>query len=92
MEDLDCIRTYLDDLLTLTKSTFDDHLAQLRKVLEKFLEKGLHVNAVKSHFGADQIEYLGYMLTRDGVKPQTKQIEAILALKPREVYEKNEDS
>ena len=77
MEDLDYVRTYLDDLLTLTKSTFEDHLNKLRKVLEKLLEKGLRVNASKSHFGADQIEYLGYMLTRDGVKPQTKKIEAI---------------
>ena len=82
MEDLDYVRTYLDDLLTLTKSTFEDHLNKLRKVLEKLLEKGLRVNAAKSHFGADQIEYLGYMLTRDGVKPQAKKIEAILALKP----------
>ena len=42
----------------------------------------MRVNAAKSHFGADQIEYLGYMLTRDGVKLQAKKIEAILALRP----------
>ena len=82
MEDLDYVRTYLDDLLTLTKSTFEDHLNELRKMLEKLLETGLRVNAAKSNFGADQIEYLGYTLTRDGVKPQSKTIEAILALKP----------
>ena len=76
MEELDYDRTYLDDLLTLTKSRFDDHLDKLRKVLEKLLEKGLRVNAARSHFGADQIEYLGCMLTRDGVKPQTKNIKA----------------
>ena len=82
MEDSEYVRTYLDDLLTLTKSTFDDHLAKLQLVLKKLPEKGLLVNAEKSHFGADKIEYLGCMLTREGVKPQQKQIEAILAINP----------
>ena len=52
------------------------------KGVREIAKKGLRVNAAKSHFGADQIEYLGCMLTRDGVKPQTKKMEAILALRP----------
>ena len=33
MESLEFVRTYLDDLLTLTKGTYDDHLLKLRMVL-----------------------------------------------------------
>ena len=33
MESLEFIRTYLDDLLTLTKGTYDDHLLKLCMVL-----------------------------------------------------------
>ena len=59
MEDLEYVRTYLDDLLVLTKSTFDDHLAKLEVVLQKLHRAGLRVNADKSTFCTDTIEYLG---------------------------------
>ncbi len=29
-----------------------------------------------------EIEYLGYVLTRDGIKPQSNKVQAILAIKP----------
>ena len=29
-----------------------------------------------------EIEYLGYILTREGIKPQNKKVQAILALNP----------
>ncbi len=31
-------------------------------------------------FGALEIEYLGYILTRDGIKPQSNKVQAILAI------------
>jgi hypothetical protein len=36
----------------------------------------------KSTFCALEIEYLGYVLTRDGIKPQSNKVQAILAMKP----------
>ncbi len=33
-------------------------------------------------FCAHEIEYLGYILTREGIKPQPKKVQAILALNP----------
>ena len=42
----------------------------------------MKVNAAKSFFCTNEIEYLGYILTRDGIKPQTKKVQAILALNP----------
>ena len=42
----------------------------------------MKINAHKCHFCAIETEYLGYILTRDGIKPQLKKLEAILALKP----------
>ena len=30
----------------------------------------------------DKIKYLGYVLTRDGIEPQTKKVDATLALQP----------
>ena len=81
MVDLEFVRTYLDNLLTITKLTLSDHLDK-RKVLTRLREAGFKVNADKSKFCAHETEYLGYILTRDGIKPQSNKIEAILALQP----------
>ena len=81
-QDLEYVRAYIDDLLILSSSTFEDHLDKLGQVLQHLQEKGLRINAPKSTFATDEIEYLGYTLTRDGIKPQTEKVLAILALQP----------
>jgi hypothetical protein len=88
MATLEFVRTYLDDLLCITKGSLRDHLDKLREVFNKLQEAGLRVNADKSKFCAIETEYLGYILTRDGIKPQTNKVQAILALKqPNNVKE-----
>ena len=82
MEELDYVRTYLDDLLVIGNTTFDDHLDQLRTVLRQLSRAGLKVNAEKSSFCAPEIEYLGYMLTADGIRPTEQKVKAILDLQP----------
>ena len=77
---LEFIRTYLDDLLCITKASLDDHLDQLRLVLTRLQEVGLKVNAPKSKFCAEETEYLGYILTRTGIQPQHKKVQATLTL------------
>ena len=80
--DLEYVRAYIDDLLILSSSTFEDHLDKLGKVLQRLQDKGLRLNAPKSTFATDEIEYLGYTLTRNGIKPQEQKVSAILALQP----------
>jgi hypothetical protein len=41
---------------------------------------GLKVNARKSSFCQDSLEYLGYLVTREGIQPIPKKVEAILNL------------
>jgi hypothetical protein len=54
----------------------------LETVLIRLHDAGLKVNAAKSSFCAHEIEYLGCILTREGIKPQSKKVQAILALNP----------
>jgi hypothetical protein len=54
----------------------------METVLPRLRDAGLKVNAAKSLFCAHEIEYLGCILTRDGIKPQSKKVQAILALSP----------
>ncbi len=52
----------------------------METVLTRLHDAGLKVNAAKSSFCAHEIEYLGYILTREGIKPQSKKVQAILTL------------
>jgi hypothetical protein len=45
-------------------------------------DAGLKINATRSVFCAQETEYLGYILTRGGIKPQPKKVQAILMLNP----------
>ena len=82
MESLEFVRAYLEDLLCISKLSLEDHLDKLEVVLRRLRDAGLKVNAAKSTFCALEIEYLGYVLTRDGIKPQSNKVQAILGIKP----------
>jgi len=60
-QDLEYVRAYLDDLLIISCSTFEDHLDKLGKVLHRLQEKGLRINAPKLTFATDEIENLDYI-------------------------------
>ena len=82
MESLEFIRAYLDDLLCISKLSMEDHLLEkLEEVLRRLCDAGLKVNAAKSTFCALEIEYLGYVLSTDGIKPQSNKVQAIFAIK-----------
>jgi hypothetical protein len=74
MATLEFIRTYLDDLLIITKGSIEDHLEKLSMVLTRLQDAGLRINANKLNFCTLEMEYLGYILTRDGIKPQPNKV------------------
>ncbi len=82
MATLEYVRVYIDDLLVITEGSLDDHLDKLKQVFIRLHNAGLNINAAKSFFCAQETEYLGYILTRVGIKPQPKKVQAILALNP----------
>ncbi len=54
----------------------------METVLTRLRGARLKVNAAKSSFCAHEIEYLFYVLTREGIKPKSKKVQAILTLNP----------
>ena len=88
MSGIEYVRTYLDDLLILSNGNFADHLKKIDTVLNRLNGAGLKVHIKKSTFGAPSVDYLGYVITRDGLRPQQKRIKVILDLVvPRNVRE-----
>jgi hypothetical protein len=82
-QDMEYVKTYLDDLLilTTTNNSFKDHLLKLEMVIARLSTAGMRVNISKSKFFAEQIEYLGYWITRQGIQPIRNKVEAILKIK-----------
>ncbi len=76
------VQAYMDDLLIKTRGIIDEHLNKIETVLTRLHDVGLKINSAKSLFCAHEFEYLGYILTREGIKPQPKKVQAILARNP----------
>ena len=85
MQALHYVRTYLDDLLIISNGTFEDHLSKLDVILTRLKEAKLRCKATKCSFAMPEIEYLGYILSREGIKPQPEKVSAILALMPPKI-------
>ena len=80
--DLEFAKAYIDDILITSNGSYEDHMKKLDEVLQRLEAAGFRANVRKCFFAKDEVEYLGYYLTRKGVQPQPKKVEAILRLKP----------
>ena len=66
---------YLDDVIIFSK-TFDEHCERLRAVLLRFRQHNLRVKLPKCTFGAQQVRYLGHLISAHGIQPDPQKIEA----------------
>jgi hypothetical protein len=80
MVSLEFVRVYMDNLLIIMRRILDEHLQKIETVLTRLRDTRLKANAAKSSFCAHEIEYLVDILTRDGIEPQPKKVQAILML------------
>ena len=86
----DYVRAYLDDILIITKGTYEDHLKHLNEVLTRLTKARLQVNLPKSKLAIQELEYLGYWLTPKGIRPMANKVEAIKNLQPPKTINKSE--
>src|SRR5512133_1590033 len=77
MSGLEFCRAYIDDLLVVSKGSFEQHMEHLEQALTRLSDAGLKVNATKSSFCKNELDYLGYFIKKEGVRPTMKKVEAI---------------
>ncbi|GIL79609.1 hypothetical protein Vretifemale_8871, partial [Volvox reticuliferus] len=58
---------YLDDILVFSK-TREEHLQHLRQVFEILRREQLYAKRTKCHWAQPQVEYLGHIVSQDGVR------------------------
>ena len=76
LKDIPGVCCYLDDVL-ISGSTQVDHDKRLNTVLNTLQSKGIKLKLEKCAISVGRVEYLGYVLDKDGIHPTNEKIKAI---------------
>ena len=58
----------MDDIIVYS-SSFDQHLKDLEQGFDRLRQHNLTLKPSKCHFAAQQVDYLGHVISKDGTKP-----------------------
>jgi hypothetical protein len=67
---------YLDDIIILSR-TVDEHFANLEKIFKVHRKAGLKLQPEKCHLFASQVEYLGHLVSAEGVSTVPAYVERV---------------
>ena len=81
LKDLPFAMAYLDDII-IYSSTPEEHLEHIRTVFKKLRDAKLSMKLSKCHFFSKEIQYLGHILGKEGIKPVPAKTEAIRIMHP----------
>jgi len=71
-----CVVVYLDDILVYS-ANLDDHREHVREVLRRLRLHGLYAKPEKCQFHSDSVEYLGYLLSPQGLTMSPDKIQTV---------------
>ena len=69
---------YLDDIVIYSQNE-EDHIKHVRRVLERLREAKLYLKLSKCVFHAREINYLGFVISPDGISVDHSRVETILS-------------
>ncbi len=73
----DFVISYIDDIL-IYSNNLEEHHIHVKKVLKKLLENNLFVKLEKCEFDKSETTFLGYVISKDGLKMDKEKVKAIL--------------
>ena len=66
---LEGVIVYIDNIIIIGSASFQEHMKLVGEVLRRLEYQGLQLNPLKNLWGQAQVEYLGFLITWDDVKP-----------------------
>lgn len=72
------VLVFFDDILVYSKD-WETHLHHLEEVLRLLAAHSLVANQKKRYFGQRSIEYLGHMITEEGVAVDSRKVDSVLS-------------
>lgn len=79
--DIEGVCTYLDDILITAPDTVT-HIERLNLVLNRLQEAGLRLKKDKCELFRKSVEYLGFVIDKEGLHKSERKVEAILKCRP----------
>ena len=67
---------YIDDILVYSAS-IQEHMETLVFLLNRLMKAGYRLNLDKCEFLQEQIKYLGFVIDKDGVRPDPLKMEVL---------------
>jgi hypothetical protein len=71
------VLVFFDDILIYSKS-WEDHVRHVDKVLQLLKEQQLYAKPSKCFFGVKEVEYLGHIVSHEGVKVDPNKIKSMM--------------
>ena len=68
---------YLNNILIFSKSK-SEHIEHIRRVLEKLRRAGILLKPEKYEFHKEELEFLGFIVGRRGIRMSPKKVEVVL--------------
>ncbi|KAI8511852.1 hypothetical protein Bbelb_109520 [Branchiostoma belcheri] len=79
-QELEGVEVIVDDILVHGR-TEEEHNSRFRAMLQRARDKCVKLNPEKVVVAAPEVGYFGHILTRDGLKPDPKKVDAITSMK-----------
>ena len=79
VRDLPFVYTFVDDCVIFS-SDFASHLQHLEKVFSRFEDYGLRISSAKCQFAKQQIEFLGFQVNSEGIRPLYERVQSLSQL------------
>ena len=70
---------YMDNFI-IGFATYEDHKRDVAAIFDRLSKFGLKIKLSKCKFFQSKASYLGHTVNKDGIKPDTKKIEAIIKM------------
>ena len=67
---------YVDDIIVFSSSP-EEHLKHLNELFARLKKYGVIINPTKSQFGSSELQFLGHLVTADGIRPLPSKVESI---------------
>lgn len=74
---LDFLFVYIDDVL-IASETEEEHERHLRTAFERLNQFGITINVSKCAFGKSKLDFLGFEVSTEGIRPLPEKVQAIV--------------
>ena len=72
---------YLDDIVIYI-ATWAQHLKEVKSVLQTLREAKFYAKPTKCSFFQEEVNFLGHVVTKDGIKPDPEKVCVVVSMPP----------